>query len=64
MNNLDTQIDALIGVGHYWNFMTGEVKRGSEGPAAIKTILGWVLNGTFELQSSGQTPVNLCNHMF
>ena len=41
--------------------MTGEVKRRSEGPVAIKTILGWVLNGTSQSQSSSQTSVNLCD---
>ena len=61
VNNSDSQIDVLIGADHYWDFMTGEVKRGSKGPVAIKTILGWVLNGTFQLQSSSQTSVNLCD---
>ena len=61
MNNSDSQIDVLIGAEHYWDFMTGEVKRGSEDPAAVKTILRWVLNGTFQSQSSCQTSVNLCN---
>ena len=61
MHNSDSQIDVLIGADQYWDFMTGEVKRGSKGPVAIKTILGWVLNGTFQLQSSSQTSVNLCD---
>ena len=43
--------------------MTGEVKRGSKGPVAIKTILGWVLNGTFQSQSASQTSVNLCDSL-
>ena len=29
VNNTDSQIDVLIGANHYWDFMTGEVKRGS-----------------------------------
>ena len=41
--------------------MTREVKRGSKGPVAIKTILRWVLNGKFQSQSSSQTSVNLCD---
>ena len=61
VNNSDSQIDALIGADHYWDFMTGEIKHGSKGPAGIKTILGWVLNGTFQSQSSSQTSVSLCN---
>ena len=49
VSNSDSQIDVLIGAGHYWDFMTGELKRGSKGSVAITTILGWVLNGTFQL---------------
>ena len=49
VSNSDSQIDVLIGAGHYWDFMTGELKRGSTGSVAITTILGWVLNGTFQL---------------
>ena len=48
VNNSDSSIDILIGADHYWHFMTGEVKRRSKGPAAIKTTLGWVLNETFQ----------------
>ena len=59
VNNSDSPIDVLIGADHYWDFMTGKVKHGSHGPAAIKNILGWVLNGTFQSQSSIQTSVNL-----
>ena len=55
VNNSDSQINILIGGDHYWVFMTGEVKHGSNGPVAIKTILGWVLNETFQSQSCCQT---------
>ena len=61
VNNSDSQIDILTDADHYWDVMTGEVKRGSTGPVAVKTVLGWVLNGTFQLQSSSQTSVNLCD---
>ena len=47
VNNSDSQIHAFFGADHY-DFMTGDVKRGSEGSVAIKTILVWVLNGTFQ----------------
>ena len=47
VNNTDSQIHAFFGADHY-DFMTGDVKRGSEGSVAIKTILVWVLNGTFQ----------------
>ena len=61
VNNSDSQIDVLTDADHYWDVMTGEVKRGSKGPVVVKTVLGWVLNGTFQLQSSSQTSVNLCD---
>ena len=51
VNNSDSQIDVLIGADLYWDFMTGEVKHGSRGVAAIKTILRWVLDATFQSQS-------------
>ena len=61
MNSSDSQIDVLIGAEDYWDFMTEKVNHRSKGPVAIKTILGWVLNGTFQWQSSSQTSVNLCD---
>ena len=33
-------VDLLIGSDFYWEFVMGETIRGSEGPMAIKTILG------------------------
>ena len=41
----DLSIDILIGADHYWDIVTGEIKRGREGPIAIRTKLGWVLSG-------------------
>ena len=38
-------IDLLIGSDYYWNFVTGETKRGDEGPVAVKSKLGWLLSG-------------------
>ena len=61
VNKSDSQIDVLIGADDYWDFMTGEVKPGSKDPVAIKTILGWVLNWTFQAQGSSQTSVNFCD---
>ena len=33
-------IDILIGSDQYWNFITGEVRRGSFGPVAVNTKFG------------------------
>lgn len=37
--------DLLIGSDYYWNFGTGETKRGEEGPIAVNSKLGWLLSG-------------------
>ena len=64
VNNSNSQIGVLIGADHYGDFMTGEVKRGSKGPVAIKTILGWVLNGTFKsCKALVKHPLNFAVHM-
>ena len=39
------QVDLLIGSDYYWDFITGTILRGSDGPVAIDTRLGWVLSG-------------------
>jgi hypothetical protein len=38
-------IDVLIGSDHYWDFITGEVIQGENGPLAIASKFGWVLSG-------------------
>ena len=43
--NSGSSIDLLIGLDYYWNFVTGEMKRGEEGPIAINSKLGWLLSG-------------------
>ena len=39
------QVDLLIGSDYYWDFITGTILRGSDGPVAIDTRLRWVLLG-------------------
>ena len=36
--------DILIGSEYYWDLVTGETKRGKDGPVAVQTRLGWVLS--------------------
>ena len=53
------EIDVLIGVDFYWEFVTGEMVRGVEGPIAINTTLGWMLSGPADLTGpQGGTIVN------
>ena len=50
-------VDILIGSDQYWSLATGKTLRGSKGPTAIETRLGWVL--------SGPAPTNgLSHHSF
>ena len=39
------EVDILIGSDQYWDLVTGETRRGSSGPVALCTKLGWVLSG-------------------
>ena len=39
-------IDLLIGSDYHWNFVTGEMKRGVEGPIAINSWFDWLLLGS------------------
>ncbi|ORU90924.1 MAG: hypothetical protein A6F71_08245 [Cycloclasticus sp. symbiont of Poecilosclerida sp. M] len=50
------EIDMLIGSDLYWSLVTGRVRRGSSGPMAIETKVGWVLSGPTGQQ---ETTVNL-----
>lgn len=44
-NSSGSSIELLIGSEYYWNFVTGETKRGKEGPIAVNSKLGWLLSG-------------------
>jgi hypothetical protein len=46
-------INVLIGSDHYWDFITGEVIQGENGPLAIASKFGWVMSGP-----AGQTLPN------
>ena len=42
----DKEIGILIGADHYHDIVTGEVIKGSLGPVATSSKLGWLLSGT------------------
>ena len=48
-NNLN--IDILIGGDFYWSFVSGNIRKGRNGPIALETTLGWVLNGNVGVSS-------------
>ena len=39
--------------------MASNIRRGNSGPAAVETILGWVLSGTYEFENNISATVNL-----
>ena len=55
----DKEIGILIGADHYHDIVTGEVIKGSLGPIATSSKLGWLLSGTI---SSCETE-NVCSNV-
>ena len=53
-------IDVLVGSDYYWNFVTGETCRGTDGPVAIRSRLGWLLSGAVDSSDGG---ANACTHL-
>lgn len=53
------EVDILVGSDYYWDLVTGGVSRGSSGPTAIHTKLGWVLSGPTCSKEPGRCSVNL-----
>lgn len=39
----DDEVDVLIGLDYYWDFVSGRVKRQKDKPIAVESILGWML---------------------
>ena len=46
----ELQVDILIGSDYYWQFITGQLQRGTSGPVVIQTCLGWSFLDQFPLQ--------------
>ena len=53
------EVDMLIGSDYYWDIVTGGVSRGSHGPVAIHTKLGWVLSGPLPSEKLVECSTNL-----
>ena len=49
--DLKSEVDILIGCDQYWDVVTREIRKGTSGPRAINTMLGWVLFGPVENHS-------------
>ena len=53
------EVDLLIGSDYYWQPITGEIRRGEDGPVALQTRFGWVLSGPMAVASQETSVVNL-----
>ena len=62
-DNCPLEIDILIGSDHYWDTVTGEVRRGQIDPVAIHTELGWVLSGSTESTTEDEPSTSLVTHI-
>ena len=49
-------IDVLVGSNYYWAIVTGDLRRGEEGPVAVSSKLGWLLSGP--ISSLGSSPLS------
>ena len=45
-------IDILLGADYFYEVVTGEIRRGSVGPVAISSKLGWLISGPVDLSSN------------
>jgi len=56
----DKDIGILIGANHYFDFVTGDTVKGSSGPVAIASKLGWLLSGPANVSGSRMEPTSAC----
>ena len=59
--NLPLKTDILVGVANYWDFITGDSKRGQSGPVALGSKLRYILSVSVEkvtdcIRIATQTP--------
>jgi len=54
MSGSMSDLSILIGANQYHRFVSGEIKRGNEGPVATKSVFGWLVSG----------PVSSCSNEF
>ena len=52
----------LIGLDHYWEFVTGEFIHCDNGPVARRTTLGWIISGQAPALESAPNTANLITH--
>ena len=61
--NENEPVDILIGSDRYWDLVSGDVIKGTEGPIAVKSKFGWLLSGPVKAPTNDEvnnTISNLC----
>ena len=57
-------VDILIGSDRYWDLVSGDIVKGTEGPIAVKSKFGWLLSGPVNTPANDKevnnTISNLC----
>lgn len=53
------EVNLLIGSDYYWQLVTGEIRRGEDGPVALHTRFGWVLSSPTAAASQETSAMNL-----
>lgn len=53
------EVDILVGSDYYWRLMTGDIRRGEDGPVALYSRFGWVLSGPMSIARQEMSAVNL-----
>ena len=58
-SKFNCNVEILIGADYYWDFVSGNIKRGNSGPVSVEAILGWVFSRTYEFKNNISATVNL-----
>ena len=61
VNDTSSDVDILIGSDFYYDIITGDIRRGDEGPCAVSNEFGWLVCGSAKAKGfeSGETVANL-----
>ncbi len=55
----DKDISILVGANFYFDFITGDTRKGSSGPIAVSSKLGWLLSGPVAYDNENITCFNV-----
>ena len=57
------RIDILVGADFYYDIVSGDVQKGSSGPTAIRSKLGWLLAGPISDRNENSHSYNITSHL-